>query len=138
MILASFLPGLASSWAGLLVAQDPPAPPQSGTVMFLMIGSMALLFWAIILRPQRAEQKKREEMLNAVAKGDHVVTAGGIHGTVEGVDISEGVVILTVAPKVSIRVSKSSVSTIRPKGQGKNAAKEQPEEASAGNGAKAK
>lgn len=121
------------SAAGLLVADASGGGPTGGSpsaqIPFLiMMGAVALLFWLIILRPQRQEQKKREESINSVSKGDHVVTVGGIHGTVESVDTGRGTVSLTIAPKTAIRVNKSALASITPKSQ---VQKEEPEEAKA-------
>jgi len=86
--------------------------------LLFMFGAIGLVFWLVVLRPQRAEQKKRDEMLNEVAKGDHVVTIGGIHGTVEGVDLSKNLVSVSIAPKTTIRINKSSVASVTPKNRG--------------------
>ena len=62
-----------------------PSPGQSsmGTVIF--VGQIALIFvifWFLLIRPQRQQQKQHETMLKALKKGDEVVTAGGIIGEV--------------------------------------------------------
>lgn len=80
--------------------------------MLLIIG---VLFYFVILRPQRTEQKKRDEMLSVVGKGDHIVTVGGIHGTVEGVDVTKNIVSISVAPKTTIRVNKSALASVTPR-----------------------
>lgn len=97
-------------------------------MMFLVIG---VLFYFVILRPQRSEQKKREEMLNAVAKGDHVVTIGGIHGTVEGIDTGKNTVSLLVAPKTTLRVNRSALASVTPRNKGGAAESEGKSEAKA-------
>ncbi len=53
---------------------------------FLMMGAIFLIFYVLVMRPQQKRQKEREEAIKAAVKGDRVVTAGGIHGTVTGVD----------------------------------------------------
>ncbi len=77
-----------------------------------MIAIIFLLFWVLILRPQRREQLQREQMLTSLAKGDQIVTSGGIFGTVESVDQEKGTLSLTVAPKVAIRVSRAAVASV--------------------------
>lgn len=63
-----------------------PAPggqSSLGTVIF--IGQIALIFvifWFLLIRPQKAQQRRHETMLKALKKGDEVVTAGGIVGDV--------------------------------------------------------
>src|SRR5690349_2717068 len=81
------------------VAQAPPAfPPE----LIFALGIIALLFFILVLKPQRAEQRKREEMISELGKGDQVVTIGGIHGTVESVDKEKGTVMLNIAPKLPV------------------------------------
>ena len=111
-------PIFSEAWSLAPIAQAPAGGGAGDTMpllmMFLVIGA---LFYFIILRPQRNEQKKREEMLNQVAKGDHVVTIGGIHGTVEGVDVNKNFVSLSIAPKITIRVNKSALGSVTPRGK---------------------
>lgn len=95
-----------------------PAPGGNPYSMLIMFGMLFILFYFLILRPQKAEQRKREELLNSVAKGDQVLTSGGIFGTVESVDAAKGVIALNVAPKVSIRVSRSAVAQVVEKRRG--------------------
>ncbi len=108
----------STAWNFAPLAQAPAGGSAADTMpllmMFLVIGA---LFYFVILRPQRTEQKKREEMLNAVAKGDHVVTIGGIHGTVEGVDVAKNIVSISVAPKTTIRVNRSALGSTTPRGK---------------------
>lgn len=108
------------SWVAQMFAQTAPsaAPAQDMRPLIFMLGAIGVLFWFVVLRPQRTEQKKRDEMLNEVAKGDHIVTTGGIHGTVEGVDLSKNLVSVSIAPKTTIRINKSSVASVTPKKKG--------------------
>lgn len=74
---------------------------------------MALIFavfYFIVLMPARKQQKKKEAMIAALKKGDRVVTAGGIHGTVAAVE--DTVVLLKVAENVKLRISKSAVGGV--------------------------
>ncbi len=114
------------AWIAAQAAEAPgdgAAPGQSPMNSFwVMLAVIGLLFWVIILRPQKREQAKREEMLNSLAKGDAVVTSGGIFGNVEGVDPAKGIVTMTIAPKVTIRVSRAAVSqVVQKKGKGEKA-----------------
>lgn len=68
------------------------------------------IFWFLVLRPQRQEQKKRDEMIRALRRGDRVVTMGGMHGTI--VDMSDDTVQLKIAEKVEITISRSSVGQV--------------------------
>lgn len=110
MAFAEATSGKAAPLTGA-AGQNPAAASPLGSPLF-MIGALIIIFYFIILRPQKAEQRKREEMLNSVAKGDQVMTSGGIYGTVESVDATKGVINVIVAPKVSMKFSKAAVTTI--------------------------
>lgn len=60
------------------------APPQGGSpiVSFAMIGIMFMIMYFILIRPQQKERQRHQEMVAAIKKGDEVVTAGGIIGSV--------------------------------------------------------
>ena len=73
-----------------------------------MLALMFLVMWLFMIRPQRKQQKKLEEMRNALKKGDKVITAGGIYGTVA--DIDGNTVLVKVDGEVKIRVDKTSIN----------------------------
>lgn len=83
-----------------------------------------LLFQVIVRRPEQAEQRKREEHLNALGKGDQIITIGGIHATVESVDKGKGTVMISIANKVSIRLNKSAIASVTPRKKGKGETEE--------------
>ena len=92
-------------------ALQAPATPQGGgssmLLMFLLLG----VFWVIMILPQRRQQKKRMEMLNALKKGDKVITIGGIHGEITELDDED--IRLRIADKVEIKLAKGSVSRVK-------------------------
>ncbi|RJQ08734.1 MAG: preprotein translocase subunit YajC [Bacillota bacterium] len=65
----------------------------------------------LIWRPQSIEQKKRKAMLEALKRGDRVVTVGGIHGTI--VVTKKDSVVLQIAEKVEIEVDRSGIGSVR-------------------------
>lgn len=75
-----------------------------------LVVMMALLYF-LFIRPQRKEQEKRQNMLDALKKGDHVITLGGMYGTI--VDISEKNIILKVTDKVELKFAKSAVQNLQ-------------------------
>jgi len=75
---------------------------------------MFVVLWFIMIRPQMKRQKETKSMLEALAKGDEVVTAGGILGKVT--KVAEQYVTVEIAPNTEITVQKSAVSTVLPKG----------------------
>lgn len=88
----------------LLQAQ---AGSGSGLSSMLMIVAMIVIFYFFMIRPQSKKQKELKKQREAMQKGDKVVTAGGIHGKIK--EIREDVIIMDVAPEVSIKVDKTSV-----------------------------
>ncbi|HMS64176.1 MAG TPA: preprotein translocase subunit YajC [Ignavibacteria bacterium] len=79
----------------------------SSIVPFLLI---IVIFYFLILRPQQKKQKERAVLLESLKKGDKVVTAGGIYGTVEGIE--DKILLVKIADNVKIKIERSSVTTI--------------------------
>lgn len=86
----------------------------SQTYLILLVG-LGLLFYLMILRPQRRAKAQREQMLAALVPGAEVITAGGIHGTI--VEVSEGVLELEVSEGIVLRVDSRAVAEIVPDDQ---------------------
>ena len=78
-----------------------------GMGFWIMIILMFVVMWLFMIRPQRKQQKELEAFRNALKKGDKVVTAGGIYGTVA--DIQEKTVLIKVDGDVKLRVDKNSI-----------------------------
>ena len=72
-----------------------------------MILLMFLIMWLFMIRPQRKQQKELEKFRSELKKGDKVITAGGIYGTIA--EIEERTVLLKVDGEVKIRVGKTSI-----------------------------
>ncbi|MXW84138.1 MAG: preprotein translocase subunit YajC [Rhodothermaceae bacterium] len=79
--------------------------------MFLPLLLIFLVFYLFIIRPQQKREKKRKAMIEAVKRGDKVVTAGGIHGKVHQVD--ESSVLLDVDGGIKLRVEKNSLASVK-------------------------
>ena len=79
----------------------------STLIMFVLIIG---IFWLMILRPQQKRQKERQKLLEALKKGDRVITAGGLHGTIAGLD--DKTVLVQVAETVKLKFDRSAVTTI--------------------------
>ncbi len=78
-------------------------------VMFALI---IFVLYFMIIRPQSKRQKERQKMLDAMKKGDRVVTNGGMHGKIVGME--DKTVLLEIAENVKVKVEKSAVSAILP------------------------
>ncbi len=88
---------------------NPAAQGQgaSSWSFWIMIILMFLIMWLFMIRPQRKQQKELEKFRNELKKGDKVITAGGIYGTIAEVD--ERTVLLKVDGETKLRVDKSSI-----------------------------
>ena len=67
----------------------------------------AVIMWLFMIRPQRKQQKELEKFRNSLKRGDKVVTAGGIYGTVD--EIKDRTVLIKVDGEVKLRVDKNSL-----------------------------
>jgi preprotein translocase subunit YajC len=74
-------------------------------IIFLLL--IFALFYFVMIRPQRKRQKEHEMMVHELQKGDRVITAGGIYGTIES--LGEDSVVLKVESGATIRVARGSV-----------------------------
>ena len=76
----------------------------------IMFGAVILIFYFLIIRPQRKRDKEAKDMLAAIKKGDKIVTIGGIRGTVA--IVKESTVIIKVDDNTRIEFSKSAISAV--------------------------
>ncbi|MBO4410480.1 MAG: preprotein translocase subunit YajC [Spirochaetales bacterium] len=97
---------------GTAAATSDTATSTGGSMWttFITFGVIILIFYFLIIRPQRKRDKEAKAMLDAIKKGDKVVTIGGIRGTVAVV--KDGTVILKVDDNTRIEFSKSAISTV--------------------------
>jgi preprotein translocase subunit YajC len=75
-----------------------------------MFGLMFAIFYFLLIRPQQKKQRQRAAMLNAISKGDKVVTVGGLHGTIE--EISDDTVVLKVNDVTKLTFDRSSINNV--------------------------
>ncbi len=79
--------------------------------MLLPIALFAIIFYFLILRPQKKRQKAQKDMLESITRGDQIVTAGGFYGTVR--EMKDDSFIVEIAEGVKVRLLKGSVSMKR-------------------------
>lgn len=89
------------------ILQAAPAAQGSSWSFWLMIAALFAVMYFFMIRPQRKQQKELEKFRNELKKGDKVVTAGGIYGTIA--EIQERTVLLKVDGEVKLRVDKASI-----------------------------
>ena len=92
-------------------AQDAAAQSGSALDMFIPMLLVLAVFYFLLFRPQQKKQKEHQEMQNAIRRGDKVVTAGGILGTVSKV-VDDSVLQVEIAEGVKVRVQKGSISAL--------------------------
>ena len=78
-----------------------------GWTMWIMLALIFVVMWFFMIRPQKKQQKELQNFRDSLAKGDKVVTIGGIFGTI--VEVKEDTVLMEVDNGVKIRVSKQAL-----------------------------
>lgn len=71
-----------------------------------------VIFYFLLIRPQQKKAKEHRQMLEAVKKGDKVITSGGVYGLVEAVGANT--VVLKIAENVKVKFGKAYIAAIRP------------------------
>ena len=99
---------ISSAFAQAAPSGDP------GYIGLLPIVLMFVLLYFLMIRPQMKRAKESKAMIEALQKGDEVITAGGVLGRIT--KLSDGYVSLEIAPNTEIAVQKSAVQVLLPKG----------------------
>ena len=92
----------------ILAQAAPDGGGMIGTIV--MFGLIFVIFYFMIIRPQQKRQKERQKMLDSLEKGDKIITAGGIYGTVIGLE--EKTVLVQIAENVKVKVDRGSVGNV--------------------------
>ena len=96
-------------------AQASGAAGQTDTLLtFLPMIAIFVVFYFLLIRPQQKKQKEARAMLDALEKGNEVVTAGGILGRI--VKLDEQYVTVEIAPNTQMVVQRGAISQLLPKG----------------------
>jgi preprotein translocase subunit YajC len=101
---------ISNAWAQTPAATD----PTGGLMGMLPILLMFVVLYFLMIRPQMKRTKEHKTLIEALAKGDEVITQGGVAGKI--VKVGESYVHVEVAPNVEIAVQKAAVTTLLPKG----------------------
>ncbi len=88
--------------------------PGGSLMSLLPIILMFVVLWFLMIRPQQKKAKEHQAMLDALGKGDEVVTGGGIAGRIT--KVGEQFISLEVAEGIEIQVQKPAVQLVLPKG----------------------
>lgn len=100
-------------------AQSAPAAAGGSDIMSSLTGMLPLVLMFVVLyfvmiRPQMRKQKEHRTMIEAIAKGDEVATAGGLLGKITR--MGEGYLTLEIAPGVEVQLQRSAIVQVLPKG----------------------
>lgn len=82
-------------------------PEQAGANMFIPMLLIFAIFYVLVFRPQKKEQKEKQAMRNSLKKNEEIVTIGGIHGTVSLV--KENTVVVRVDDNVKMEFDKEAI-----------------------------
>ncbi len=88
------------------------APDLISQVM--IFGGIFVIFYFLFIRPQNKKLKEHKEMVDAISKGDEVVTNGGVLGKVVG--LHNSFVSIEVSPDMNLTIQRSAIGTVQPKG----------------------
>lgn len=94
-------------------AQQAGAAPNALMQFFPLI-VLAGVFYFMLIRPQMKRSKEHRDMLGKLAKGDEITTTGGLAGKVT--DLGENFVSVEIADKVQVKVQRSAIASVLPKG----------------------
>ena len=95
------------------------APQGGGLQLIFMVALFFGIMYFMIIRPQSKKAKEHQALLNALSKGDEVVTSGGILGKIT--KIGDSFIELKVSDNSTLKVQKHAVTTVLPKGTMKSA-----------------
>ena len=105
---------ISNAWA-----QAAPAGGGDPIMGFLPLILIFVVFYFLLIRPQSKRQKEHKKMLEALDKGDEVVTNGGLLGRIT--KVGESFVTVELADNVQIKVQRHAIASIMPKGTVKSA-----------------
>lgn len=96
-----------------LIAMAPtPEGGGGGSLIstLIMFGAIFAIFYFMIIRPQQKRAKERDKLLQSIEKGDKVVTSGGLHATVAGIE--EKTVLLDAGNNIKMKYERSAIASV--------------------------
>ena len=94
------------AWTGSAHAEAAPQEPGFGSFVPLVL--IMVIFYFLLIRPQQKKLKEHSETIKALKKGDKVITAGGIYGTIT--DVQEKEVAVKIAEGVVVKVKNDTIA----------------------------
>ena len=99
------------AWAAPAAPGAPAGGPGSMFSSFLPLILIFVIFYFLLIRPQQKKAKEHRQMLEALKRGDKVITQGGIYGVVEQVD--QHTLTIKVAENVKVKIGKGYIAAVR-------------------------
>jgi len=96
------------------LAQDAAAAPSDPLLGLLFPIGLVVLLYFLMIRPQVKRQKEHKKMVDALAKGDEIVTMGGLAGRVT--ELGENFAQLEIADGIQVKIRRQAVESVLPKG----------------------
>lgn len=87
---------------------------DGGLMAFLPMILILVVFYFMLIRPQQKRAKEHKAMIEAIKKGDEVITNGGLAGTIS--KVNDAFITVKVAENVEVNVQKGSIASLLPKG----------------------
>ena len=81
-----------------------------GLSSFIPLILMFVIFYFLLIRPQQKKQKEHRDMIANLRRGDRIITSGGLHGRITGLD--ESTLTVEIAEKVRVKVSRGNVAAL--------------------------
>jgi len=104
---------LSNAWA-----ESAPPPANAGFINLIMMILLIVVFYFLLIRPQTKRVKEHKQMVESLAKGDEVVTNGGLLGRIT--QLGDNFIIIEIAQDIEVKVQRQAVASVMPKGTLKN------------------
>jgi len=79
-----------------------------GSSMLIMLVAIFAIFYFLMIRPESKRRKERQSMIDSLARGDKIVTIGGLHGEVQ--DVHDDKIVIRIAENLKVEIAKTAVS----------------------------
>ena len=106
MMLSTFFGPETANAMGTTGAQG--GAGGGGTSMLIMLVAIFAIFYFLMIRPESKRRKERQEMIDSLARGDKIVTIGGLYGEVQ--DVHDDKVVIKIADGLKVELAKTAVS----------------------------
>lgn len=93
----------------------PAAQPVNPIINLFPLIFIFVIFYFLLIRPQKTKEKEHQKMLKVLNKNDEVVTSSGIHGTI--VNVKDKTIVLRIDDNVKVEIEKNCIAYLKKKGE---------------------